>query len=250
MLRQKINKSDSTRVILTKESPDRDGEIVLISGLSLDNYNKNPVFLWAHNDKELPLGKIDNIVVESQEGVKCLVGDIVWSEAHEKAQQVKQLFDEGALRAVSIQFLFSDYIRLSDNNPYNAPEGTVVITKSELLEVSAVPIPANAEALAIAKSKGLDLFSDNEIGRLQAVVTKMDTDTMDRFQSLESRIAELENLLITSLSDLRTEFQTKLDNLTLEIDKDTELLELLDGSSGDKPVEDTDVDEMFETLLN
>lgn len=59
----------------------------------------------------------------------------------EKAQMLRQLYDEGIIKTVSVGFIPKE----RDTNDQK------VITKAELLEVSFVPIPANPNALSIQK---------------------------------------------------------------------------------------------------
>lgn len=127
----------------TKESPDRTGDIIRVAGWEFDNFQKNPVFLWNHDTKVLPPGKVTKIVVVGKEvhfDVKFATASI-----QQFAEAVFRSFEEGFLSAVSVGFIPKDV------EPIFSDDGMLVgldILRSELLELSAVAIPAHADALA------------------------------------------------------------------------------------------------------
>ncbi len=130
------------RVLASTSAIDRQGDSIDQSGWQIANYLKNPVMLWAHNYDELPVAKATSLDV-TPKGLE-MDFEFASAEANPKAQQIKLLYDEGFLNAVSVGF-----IQLERNGN--------VITRSELLEVSFVPVPANQEALRLAMSKGLEV---------------------------------------------------------------------------------------------
>lgn len=142
---------------------DRCGDEIAVEGWDTKNYTKNPVFLWAHNYGELPIGK--TVSVERTD--KALVFDVEFApaEANPKAEQVLKLYDGGYLRAVSVGFRSkaSEWIDRNDEEEAkrakkdpDAPVGRR-FTRVELLELSAVPVPANPDALMTARKKGLEI---------------------------------------------------------------------------------------------
>ena len=147
------------RVLFTisKEVVDRDGDILRASGCDLTNYLKNKVFLGFHNSRDFPLGKTEDIWIEADR-VKAIVYFPTVEElssdpenASEKAKLVDFCFHcykTGMLNAVSVGFIPLEWTETKDG--YD-------ITKWELLEFSAVAVPANQDAIAEAvKSFGLD----------------------------------------------------------------------------------------------
>mgnify|MGYP000894082154 CR=1 FL=1 len=111
---------------------DRDGDIVEPMGMDVRSFLKNPVLLWSHDPYSLPIGKVTDIRV-SQAGLEF---DAEFaSEINPLAKQVRDLFEGGYLNAFSIGFI-----------PKTRQNERIV--ESELLEISAVNIPANPEALA------------------------------------------------------------------------------------------------------
>lgn len=124
--------------IASTASRDRDGESISQEGWDLESFRKNPVLLVGHNYSEYPVGKATDISVQDGK----LVFKAVFSEATQKAKEAYQLVKEGILSAFSVGFIPRDYDK-SDSS---------VITKAELLEISLVPVPANPEAVVLAKS--------------------------------------------------------------------------------------------------
>ena len=138
----------SYRFLASTSSIDRQGDSIDQKGWELRNFMNNPVILWAHRYDELPLGKVIELSV-TESGLEA---EIVFADesANPKAQQVKELVDQGILNAVSVGFIPKER---SGN----------IITSAELLEISIVPVPANQDALALAyKEMDLGLKKDIE----------------------------------------------------------------------------------------
>jgi HK97 family phage prohead protease len=127
---------------------DRHGEVVVQNGWDLENYKRNPVVLWAHQNQELPVAQMVEI---GPDAMGMLAGKMKFAvEEYEHAATVYKLMVGGYLRAFSVGF---------SNNRYEVAqnEEVVYLTENELFEVSIVNVPANA--LALAKSKGIDVSS-------------------------------------------------------------------------------------------
>lgn len=126
--------------VVADESIDRDGEQLLMKGLDVSSYKKNPVVQWAHDYSRPPIGKAEQITKKADGSLVAKVKFAITESNF--AKEVYALYKGGFLNAFSIGFL-----------PKEA-EGNVY-TKSEMLEFSAVPVPANANALVTAKAKGI-----------------------------------------------------------------------------------------------
>lgn len=132
------------RFIGSSEAQDRDGDTISSSGWELDNYKKNPVFLWGHNYSIPPIGRAINVVVRN----KQLIFDIQFADEsiYPLADTIYKLYKGGFLSATSVGFVGKE----------GNPTATGVhYTRQELLELSAVPVPSNPTALQQAKAKGL-----------------------------------------------------------------------------------------------
>lgn len=136
--------------VVSTAARDRDGDIVEPGGWKLDGYMKNPVVLWAHDSNQPPVAKA--LSAEVRDNTLVATAQFADAETYAFADTVFRLYAGGYLSAVSAGFMPSAL------EPFEA-DGTrgYRITEQELWEFSAVPIPANPEALVAAKAAGLDV---------------------------------------------------------------------------------------------
>lgn len=138
---KQVNEAERTLVgIASTEVIDRYGDIVKQDGWILDNFKKNPVMLWAHNYHDLPIAKIIDVNVSG--GKLTFKAQFPKPGLNELADKIFELFKDGVLNAFSVGFIPVEY----EPNEH----GGYTYTKQELLEISAVTVPANQEALAMA----------------------------------------------------------------------------------------------------
>lgn len=129
--------------IASSETKDRIGDIVVADGWKLGNFKKNPVLLFAHNYTQPPIGLAKNIRIDG----KNLVFEPVFHSITQLAREIKAMFESEPpiMRAFSVGFM---PLKTDEKNSH-------VITEQELLEISAVPVPANQEALIQVASKSI-----------------------------------------------------------------------------------------------
>jgi hypothetical protein len=120
---------------------DRQGDIIDQNGWDIENFKNNPVIQWAHNPYEPAIGRATKIGYKTINGKKALVYQPEFHKKSEMSKLISDLVDEGYLKASSVGF-----------RPLEAMDNT--FTKSELLEISFVNVPANQNALALAYTKG------------------------------------------------------------------------------------------------
>lgn len=145
----------TVRFVASDETVDRYGDIIRASGWDLSNFRRNPVLLFAHQSRELPVGTVTTWI----DGTRLLAdATFLPKGVYDFADQVWSVVDAGALRAVSVGFLPTvdpKYIWAADDpNHEKWPTGYEFVGQ-ELLELSVVPVPANPEALAVARSLAL-----------------------------------------------------------------------------------------------
>jgi HK97 family phage major capsid protein/HK97 family phage prohead protease len=134
---------DPLEFVMSDGSVDRVGDVVEPDGWRLDNFHKNPIALFAH-DPRLPIGKWHDVGVRKGR----LTGRLELMPAETDLQrQIQTAVNAGVLRAVSVGF--------HSDNVEPLKSGGVRFIESELVECSLVSVPANPNALAIAKSLGI-----------------------------------------------------------------------------------------------
>ena len=151
------------RFIASDESLDRDGDIVTATGWKLDNYLKNPVVLYGHDYDELPVGKASSVIIDPS--ARQLVIDVSFpaikdispegdpSEHALFVDSVYNLAKLGLLNAVSVGFRGIKVEPILDGDGHWTGRHFV---EQELLELSIVPVPANANAVAIMRGAKVD----------------------------------------------------------------------------------------------
>lgn len=138
--------------VASTEIQDADGDIVEQSW-RLERYKRNPVVLFAHDNRSLPIGRASEVEVKDGQ----LVADITFAsaEANPLAENVWKSVQEGTLRAVSVGFrphqIKSE--RRDDKDVY-------LLGDNELYEISVVPIPSNPEALARMKALAIEIVTE------------------------------------------------------------------------------------------
>lgn len=130
---------------------DRDYDTINPNGWRLDQYRKNPVVLWAHEATRPPIGKSTAVWVEDNKLMATAL--FMPRELNAFAYSIGQMYKEGYLSAVSVGFRPLKYNWVEDTD---RPQG-IDFVEQELLEFSAVPVPANPDALVAAKSAGIDM---------------------------------------------------------------------------------------------
>lgn len=141
-------------VIASDGSTDRAGDIVRPEGWKLAAFRKNPVFLWQHRSSEPPIGRVQAIgVAKTGDHAGRLMATVEFLEAgvYELADLVFRLYQDGFLRAVSVGFR---PLKMQDILDAKGNWTGVEFLEQELLELSAVNVPANPNAVAVARSLG------------------------------------------------------------------------------------------------
>lgn len=122
----------------------RDGAIIEQDGWDLSYYEKNPVVLWAHNDRNLPIAKTIKSVRSDNELVQ-----IHEFFTHDFAEDVFQLVKNGGINATSVRWLPGETEVRAVGTGKNKRDVLVFTRGHQLLETSYVPIPADPGALVL-----------------------------------------------------------------------------------------------------
>lgn len=134
---------DPLEYVMSDTSIDRMGDVIEADGWYLDNFKRNPIALFNHNSNFV-LGEWRNVrIVDGQ-----LRGHLkMLPPVSDRLKEIHAAIKAGVLRAVSVGF------RAIEAQPLQGSKtGGVHFLKSELVECSLVAVPANANALAVARS--------------------------------------------------------------------------------------------------
>jgi len=177
---------------------DRDREVLLPEGCDPSRFLKNPVFLWGHNYRQFPIGKVVRVHIGRSVDI-----DVVFAET-EEGQKAKYLYEEGFLNAVSVGFVPHKWYDVPSDQGVTTIEIEVrgkkrridltkyevrprmIIAEWELLEVSAVTVPANPEALIRRSIESLAATH----GISKDVVSQMAAPVTEQFQKIFKELKE------------------------------------------------------------
>lgn len=162
-----------TFVIRSGAAADRNGYRTNPKGWHTDNYLRNPVVLWAHDQTSLPLGRCTRLWTEGEQ----LKGEVEFTPEGELRfnDSVFNLLRGGFLNAVSAGWSPIDYefVDLEDGG------WEIAFSEQELMEFSIVPIPADPGALRQAADAGIDVgpvraWAQKLLGEPRYIITAPD----------------------------------------------------------------------------
>lgn len=243
---------------------------VLVDGVDISQFQKNPVMLYDHNDWQLPIGKWEN--VRKENGMILADAVLDWEDKSERSQEIFGKVERGFLNACTAGLVDLD-ASMEPGMMLDAQDGPT-ITKCRLREISLTPIGRNHNGLKLYDRDGnvMELTDKTDTKLLLSdfivspkIVTNMyklylsklnlsDKATEAEFyEKVDLLLADkqrvdgeltAEKLKATTLSDEKAQLQTRIDGIELA-DKtakktafDTELAEAFkDGRLSEKPVE-------------
>ena len=135
---------------ISSDSCDRDGDVILQQGIKFDLFLKtNPVLLWSHAYQQAPLGRVNKVWL-SLDGHR-LLSEIEFAD-HEFATAIEKMYRSRMLNAfsVGIKVLSAGPAGrdiYGNMRPDLTGKATRTIWSAELLEVSCVTLPSQAEAV-------------------------------------------------------------------------------------------------------
>lgn len=224
------------RIRISTTQRDRDRDTISAAGWKLDNFRKNPVVLFAHNSRALPIGRDEGLAIEAD----AIVGTPRFCDGdmNPLGPMVERMLRAGFLNAASVGFLPLKWQINEEERGYDFIE-------QELLEYSIVPVPANPGALVQARAAGIELVplkgwleqlldewpadeSPVVIPRAVAeralkiaagdpATSSVPADVGARFERIESQLAELAVLRAATPPEQRTAAGTKDEDIVFEL---------------------------------
>lgn len=146
--------------VITSETIDRDGEVLIPSGMNSKEFDRNPTLFWNHDYAE-PVGKAVGPLKRKE---REIVADFVFAKrpdgyAGEFFPEVAAaLVGQGIVSGVSVGYVPEEGgVRMATDIDRKKYGGAVsrIFSRWKLLEVSLAPLQANPEALITAVKKGL-----------------------------------------------------------------------------------------------
>jgi HK97 family phage prohead protease len=180
----------------TDETVDRVGDVMTGEGWEVDNYKKNPIFLWAHNYEGLPVGRTVGLSYDEKD--KAWMFDVKFATHDEYpfADTVYKLYKGHYLNAVSVGFLPKEVEAGKEKDARK-------ILKKELLELSGCPVPCNPNALQMSFRKAVGDKTVNEqeylelLESLEKLEKVSEVDLLkQQVEGLEARVKALEDKAI------------------------------------------------------
>lgn len=201
--------------MISTEERDRDGDIMIASGVLLENYLKNPVVLFGHNYREAEAVVGKALEVEPIDGVGVRARwQFVDADTNPQADIVRRLWAGEFLNATSVGFIPKQQTPFNEEDPFAGS----LISQWELLEFSIVPVPANQSALRLA----IKTLGGNEDDEPDTIKDTTITDSDDGIQITDEpreQDADTEPIIDDAGdggNDEITEPEPELDEATLE----------------------------------
>lgn len=132
---------------------DRYGDVILQDGWDTRNFSTNPIVLFAHDSRSLPIGKALQLGIDQSGNLTVRIEFSKAIGTYELPEVVLQLVSQRMLNCVSVGFIPLEFeYRFEtdeDGNQLPFPSGRIY-KKQELLEISVVPVPANPGAVVVS----------------------------------------------------------------------------------------------------
>ena len=227
------------------------GVRVLMSGVDVSQFERNPVMLYDHNDWNMPIGQWSNI---RKEGGR-IMGDAEfdYDDKDESVQRIIGKVERGVIKMCSVGIVD---IEASDDPMYkiDGQDGPTIV-RCRLREVSITPIGANHNAMRLYGKDGKEItpsdgktmklsdFSDNNFINDK----KMSKKYLDLLNLTDKATdAEIESAIGTLLSDKQ---KAEKENGDLKV-KNKELSDKLDGiEASEKEARKKDAEALVDAAL-
>lgn len=215
---KEFNDDDRTLVAMaTTNDIDRDGEVLLADGWDLKSFRKNPVLMAFHEYWKFPVGKVLWIKPDPADKPNGLKFKAQFAETDE-GLDAWYLYRNGYMSAFSVGFNPLEEA-INDEKADGKKKPRRTFPKNELLEISCVPVPANAAALVEAekdiKTKAFKEIIHDMIDHDNSPENGID----EKLAKLEAKVDEL-TLKLESKPEPEPDI-IKIDTDTIKVVSDT-----------------------------
>ena len=174
-------------IVFTDESVNRYGFRVLNTAFSLKKFESNAVLYWGHKSDGAPLGKW--VDIKELNGAISGTPDIDTGDAF--GADIERKVAAGYINAASMGIRI---IEVSEDPMLMLPNQTrPTVTKCDLLEVSLVGIPANANAVRLFNENNeeinLSAIADNgNVSSLDFLLPEVETKKIKKMQGIIEKL--------------------------------------------------------------
>jgi len=171
-------------IVASSGDLDRDNDKIKSDGFDIKNLKKNPTFLFNHSwwGTTLPIGAILEVGAYKE---KYLLMKVYFDPDDEFAQKVKRKYDKKIMNQFSIGFSADDYIYNEEHQGYD-------IKSFELLEVSAVVLPANPNTGIIETSKSFKGAMDEDL--FKSYQDRIAKDITEKKEDIQEEAIEIDKV--------------------------------------------------------
>jgi hypothetical protein len=233
------------RIAASTETIARDGGIVPMRAWErggLKNFSANPIILAFHDHKS-PIGI--SVFTEIDHG--NLIEYWRFHQETDLSKTMKKLYEDGYMRAASVGFLvhefkFIDELSEDEVESLYKQYGKSALSdvywiaeKAELLETSAVPVPADPNALAFksaarnAEAHGVDVADLLRLSRGESMSTKAESVTATVTEKNTEAVAAT---AADPIGELRTFMAAEFEKLRNELKVVSDKVETIEKSAG------------------
>jgi len=181
----------------TDETRDRDGDIIRLSGWKMDNYKKNPVFLWAHNYGSVPIARAEKVIKKKDPPRMEFQLSFPTKGIYPFADMILELYGGKFINTSSVGFIPSKWEPIPEEEKGSGPDNPYgrVYTSQELLELSGCAVPSNPNALQNAlKGKNFGFKQDDLVKYLSGATLiprpDKEDDVLDEIIKSETEIVD------------------------------------------------------------
>ena len=186
-----VKQTEEDRVlefVISDGQVDRDRDVINPKGWTLKDYRKNPVVLWAHDSRSLPIARAKKVSTDGDQLVA--LAEFTDPDLNPFGDMVYRMFQGRFLNATSVGFRPTKFQWVQGDDEER--RGGIDFEKQELLEFSAVPIPANPRALQ--RREMLWLASAHEAGIDTSPLRKWAEEILDLDEEIKGLTrTEIEN---------------------------------------------------------
>ena len=203
------------RFVLIDETIVDKGFWVLILGIALERFKKNPVMYWMHqrpsrwdkkDEQMLPIGRWEDVKLETIKGIKSITATPIFDEKDPFAIKIKDKVEGNFIRMASAGLR---PITISDEKKYlKAGQTRATLVKSEMIEASIVDMGSNANAVRLYSDddKVIDLSNESDNTIIPILNQKTDMKLIALKLGLKEDATEAE--ILAKMSELQASEKT------------------------------------------